>query len=79
MQAYGRDADDLIVRALCDGPIDDGAVPQRRNGEAAFTILEHEQMHQETLLYMFHELPYEQEESRSRRCGEAAQRRRATS
>jgi iron(II)-dependent oxidoreductase len=59
VQTYGRDADDLIFRALCDGPIDDGAVPQRRNGEAAFTVIEHEQMHQETLLYLFHELPYE--------------------
>ncbi|HEX7677111.1 MAG TPA: SUMF1/EgtB/PvdO family nonheme iron enzyme, partial [Thermoanaerobaculia bacterium] len=59
IQAYGRDADDLIVRAMCDGPIDDGLEPQRRNAEAAFTIIEHEQMHQETLLYLFHELPYE--------------------
>jgi len=61
--AYGRDADDLIFRALCDGPIDDGAVPQRRNAEAALTIVEHEQMHQETLLYLFHELPYEKKNS----------------
>src|SRR5438105_4804024 len=59
IQAYGREADDLILRALCDGPIDDGAVPQRRNAEAAIAIAEHEQMHQETLLYLFHELPYE--------------------
>jgi formylglycine-generating enzyme required for sulfatase activity len=59
VQAYGRDADDLIFRALCDGPIDDGAAPERRNAEAAFTVIEHEQMHQETLLYLFHELPYE--------------------
>jgi iron(II)-dependent oxidoreductase len=59
VQAYGRDADDLIVRAMCDGPIDDGFVPQTRNAEAALTIVEHEQMHQETLLYLFHELPYE--------------------
>jgi formylglycine-generating enzyme required for sulfatase activity len=59
IQAYGRDADDLIARAMCDGPIDDGLEPQRRNAEAAFTIIEHEQMHQETLLYLFHELPYE--------------------
>jgi len=61
--AYGRDADDLIFRALCDGPIDDGAVPQRRNAEAALGIVEHEQMHQETLLYLFHELPYEKKNS----------------
>jgi formylglycine-generating enzyme required for sulfatase activity len=59
VQSYGRKAEELIVRALCDDPIDDGLVPQRRNAEAAFTILEHELMHQETLLYLFHELPYE--------------------
>lgn len=59
VQAYGRDADEMIFRAMCDGPIDDGRGPQRRNAEAAFTIIEHEQMHQETLLYLFHELPYE--------------------
>ena len=35
IQSYGRDADDLIVRAMCDGPIDDGFEPQRRNAEAA--------------------------------------------
>ena len=29
-------------------------------GEAIFTALEHEAMHQETLLYMWHRLPYEQ-------------------
>jgi len=59
IQEYGRESDDLILRALCDGPIDDGAVPQTRNGEAAIAIAEHEQMHQETLLYLFHEMPYE--------------------
>jgi formylglycine-generating enzyme required for sulfatase activity len=59
VQGYGRKAEEQIVRALCDGPIDDGLVPQRRNAEAAFTIIEHELMHQETLLYLFHELPYE--------------------
>jgi formylglycine-generating enzyme required for sulfatase activity len=60
VQEYARQAEEQIVRALCDGPIDDGYVPQRRNAEAALTILEHELMHQETLLYLFHELPYEQ-------------------
>jgi ergothioneine biosynthesis protein EgtB len=31
-----------------------------RRGEALFTALEHEAMHQETLLYMWHRLPHEQ-------------------
>ena len=59
VQAYGRVADAMIERALCEGKIEDDRVPQLRRAEAAFTVLEHEQMHQETLLYMFHSLPYE--------------------
>ena len=59
VRKYGAQADALIVDALESEPIDDGLVPQRVNAEAAFAILEHEQMHQETLLYMFHEMPYE--------------------
>ena len=52
VQAYGTEADARIERALCSGDID------RHDGEAAIAILEHEQMHQETLLYMFHEMAY---------------------
>ena len=53
VQAYGARADGIIEDALRHGPI------ERDDGQAAFTILEHEQMHQETLMYMFHEMPYE--------------------
>jgi formylglycine-generating enzyme required for sulfatase activity len=49
VQAYGTAADALIEATLRDLP----------DHEATFTVLEHELMHQETLLYMFHELPYE--------------------
>src|SRR5258708_21972926 len=49
----------MIERALTIGNID---VDQR---EAAIAILEHEQMHQETLLYMFHELGYEKKTARA--------------
>lgn len=48
VQKYGRAADALIEQTIADTPID----------EAAFTIVEHELMHHETLLYMFHEMPY---------------------
>jgi formylglycine-generating enzyme required for sulfatase activity len=64
VRAYGRRAEALLEDALTNGPIDDAAVPQRINAEAAFAILEHEQMHQETLLYMFHEMPYESKRAR---------------
>jgi formylglycine-generating enzyme required for sulfatase activity len=53
VQRYGRCADEMIERTLRHGDID---VDDR---QAALAILEHEQMHQETLLYMFHELAYE--------------------
>ena len=45
--AYGRAADALIEQVLIEP------------GEAAFTILEHEAMHQETLLYLLHELAHD--------------------
>jgi formylglycine-generating enzyme required for sulfatase activity len=78
VQRYGKEAEERIVRALCDEPIDDGLVPQRRNAEAAFTILEHELMHQETLLYLFHELPYERKNPIAPLRANRAMRARAT-
>ncbi|HUJ15635.1 MAG TPA: SUMF1/EgtB/PvdO family nonheme iron enzyme [Thermoanaerobaculia bacterium] len=62
--AYGAEAERRIERALCNGDIERDDVPQLRGAEAAIAILEHEQMHQETLLYMFHEMPYERKNAR---------------
>jgi gamma-glutamyl hercynylcysteine S-oxide synthase len=56
VRAYAASADAMIEEALLKAPIDDGREPQRVNAEAAFAVLEHEEMHQETLLYMFHEM-----------------------
>lgn len=47
VQAYARAADELVEEHLTEP------------SESAFTILEHEAMHQETLLYMLHELAHE--------------------
>src|SRR6266550_8196376 len=58
VQAYGAEAEKRIERALCNGDI------ERDGGEAAIAILELEQMHQETLLYMFHEMAYERKNPR---------------
>ena len=60
IQAYGRAADRLIVNALEEKDVTREDNPVLRRGLAAYTILEHEEMHQETLLYMWHRLPYEQ-------------------
>ena len=53
VRAYADEADRLVERALFE--IDDTDSLQV---EAAGTIIEHELMHQETLLYMFHNLPH---------------------
>ena len=65
VQQYGATADAMIERALREATIEDDAVPQLRGAEAAFAILEHEQMHQETLLYMLHNLPHERKIGRA--------------
>lgn len=57
---YAAAADALIENAIMNETLEDPARPGLRGGEAIFTILEHEQMHHETLLYMLHNLPYEQ-------------------
>lgn len=54
--AFAAECDALVEDALLTLPLEDDAVPELRGGEAVFTILEHELMHQETLLYMLHQL-----------------------
>jgi ergothioneine biosynthesis protein EgtB len=56
---FARRADAAIVAALEDAEFDDGR-PAMHRAEALYTALEHEAMHQETLLYMWHRLPHEQ-------------------
>ena len=60
--AFGRRADEAIVDALGTAAFDlsGGEHVAMRRGEAIFTALEHEAMHQETLLYMWHRLPPQQ-------------------
>src|SRR6185436_9659505 len=56
---FGARADAAIVAALEDAEFDEGR-PAMHRAQALYTALEHEAMHQETLLYMWHRLPYEQ-------------------
>jgi ergothioneine biosynthesis protein EgtB len=58
---FGRAADEAIVAALERAPFYESR-PAMRSGEAIYTALEHEAMHQETLLYMWHRLPYAQKQ-----------------
>jgi gamma-glutamyl hercynylcysteine S-oxide synthase len=60
--SFGRRADRAIVEALARATFDLAGSEHRamRGGEALFTALEHEAMHQETLLYMWHRLAHAQ-------------------
>jgi iron(II)-dependent oxidoreductase len=60
VRQFAAEADRQVVAALASGDIDQPGHPLLDRAEAAFCILEHEAMHQETLLYMWHRLPFEQ-------------------
>jgi iron(II)-dependent oxidoreductase len=55
---FGRAADEAILSALREAPFVEDR-PAMQHGEAIYTALEHEAMHQETLLYMWHRLPHD--------------------
>jgi ergothioneine biosynthesis protein EgtB len=59
---FAARADALVIDALEHGTFDlDGRThAAMRRGEAIYTAVEHEAMHQETLLYMWHRLPHAQ-------------------
>jgi iron(II)-dependent oxidoreductase len=59
VQEYARAADDLIADAICHAELERDDHPLLNEAQALRTILEHEDMHQETLAYMWHQLPYE--------------------
>ena len=60
VQAFAEEADRQVLDALAQEDLDRPGDPLLERAEAVFTILEHEAMHQETLLYMWHRLPHEQ-------------------
>src|SRR5262245_60401099 len=57
VRAFAAACDEAVLGALRDMPSTPEAI------EGLYTALEHEAMHQETLLYMWHRLPYDQKRS----------------
>jgi ergothioneine biosynthesis protein EgtB len=57
VQAFAAEVDARVIEALENGDIEQPGHPLLDRAEAAYAILEHEAMHQETLLYMWHRLP----------------------
>ncbi len=54
--AFGRACDARVERAIAHARIEDASVPRLVRAQAAYTVLEHEQMHHETLTYIVHRL-----------------------
>jgi iron(II)-dependent oxidoreductase len=60
IRSYAAAADRAILDAFANRDIENDDNPLLARGLAAYTILEHEGMHQETLAYIWHRLPYDQ-------------------
>jgi ergothioneine biosynthesis protein EgtB len=60
VRAFVDEADRRVFDALEHEELNRPGHPLLHRSEAVFAILEHEAMHQETLLYMWHRLPFEQ-------------------
>jgi ergothioneine biosynthesis protein EgtB len=56
---FADQADSAIRDALANAPLERVDRPALRRGQAVFASLEHELMHQETLLYILHQLPHD--------------------
>lgn len=63
VRAFVAAADAMVLDALANLPLDVRGNPLLDRADAVYTILEHEAMHQETLLYMWHQLPYDKKRS----------------
>jgi iron(II)-dependent oxidoreductase len=58
VHSLAAEADQKVKDALLNADIERPGHPLLDRAEAGFCLLEHEAMHQETLLYMFHQLPH---------------------
>jgi formylglycine-generating enzyme required for sulfatase activity len=60
---FGLACDERVRDAIANAKIDDASVPRLVRAQSVYNILEHEQMHHETLTYILHQL----DESKKRR------------
>jgi iron(II)-dependent oxidoreductase len=56
--AFARRCDSRVADAIANARLEDARVPQLTRAQSTYTILEHELMHHETLLYIIHQLDY---------------------
>ena len=60
VRAYVEAADERLREALRSAELSRPGHPLLDRAEAVFAVLEHEEMHQETLQYIWHRLPFDQ-------------------
>ena len=60
VRQFADEADARVIDALTREDLERPGDPLLDRAEALFSILEHEAMHQETLLYMWHRLPFDE-------------------
>ena len=58
VEAYATNIDSLIESLLAEATLEDERNPYLTRAQAVYTILEHEEMHQETLLYILNRLDH---------------------
>ncbi len=63
VQRFAENCDALILDALASAPLEQPGHPLLHEAQAVYAILEHEAMHQETMLYMWHQLPHDQKQA----------------
>lgn len=56
VRRFADACDALVERALCEDAVEREGAPVLDRAEGVFTLLEHEALHHETLLYMWHRL-----------------------
>ena len=54
--AFGRACDERVEHAYAHARLDDPSNPRLVRAQSAFTVIEHEQMHHETTMYIVHRL-----------------------
>lgn len=56
VEAYGRDVEAAVLDAFANATLEDPANPYLVRAQAVYNVIEHEQMHHETLLYIVNQL-----------------------
>ena len=54
--AFAQACDERVYAAIANAPLVNPDVPRLARGQAIYTVLEHEPMHDETLVYLLHQL-----------------------